>query len=127
LEVFRRDCATAGKADPVAEILSDVAGLVRGHVVKVAALGATGTIPEKLRGPALDIAAFRLTTRMGLEPTRAQETGHRDALRLLASVAAGEFDIDEPPPAEVSQPAATARPRITARNRQFTRQKQDGL
>ena len=125
LDVFRRDCAAAGQTDPVAGILSDVTNLVRGYVAKVAALGPVGTIPEKLKSTALDLVAFRLTARMGVEPTKAQETNSRTALALLDDVVSNRFDIDEP--AVVTQAAATVVPRITPRQRDFTAGSQSGF
>lgn len=123
--VYRRDALTAGQADPVIQILTDVTNLVRGYAGRCVALGPVGTIPEKLKSAALDIVVFRLEVRTSKEPKEGRKMAYDSAMKLLALVGNREFDLEEPlVPTENS---VAPQSRITPRTRLFTSDTQDGL
>lgn len=96
-----QNAATGAHGNTVPDIMTSVVAEVRGRVAanKQNLLGAAGTIPEELRGAALAIARWRALSRLpGLRSLQddARRMEYTDALALLASVARGEFAIEQP-------------------------------
>ena len=79
-------------ADPVADLLSRTAELVRAYCranrsVRVPA--GAGLVPESLISPAMDYAAFDVLKRLPLKVGEDRRKARDDAVALLESVAAG--------------------------------------
>lgn len=128
LDAYRNAAKAVGQADPVAPTLAQVAALVRGYVGACARnrLGASGTIPEKLLAPALDLVALRLPQRVRINPNDARKTNAMAALKLLEQAAAGQFDIEEPIDVDSESGASGSTPTISARAAQFRASQQEG-
>lgn len=127
LDAARTKALAAGQPDPLDETLLQVIDQVRGAVggCKANVLGAAGTIPQKLKGTALDLFAVRITNRLDIDPSESKLLLYKSAEATLRAVAACSFDIEEPvekTPEVSSSPA----PRITPRCRHFTRRDGDG-
>lgn len=96
-----QNAATGAHGNTVPDIMTSVVAEVRGRVAanKQNRLGAAGTIPEELRSAALAIARWRALSRLpSLRSLQddARRMEYTDALALLASVARGEFAIEQP-------------------------------
>jgi len=91
---------TAGDSDPLAAIVVEAVGTVRGYIAANSAnqLGAGDTVPSVLVDTALVLARHRLLTRLPVPSliTEGRRTEHADALKLLADVAAGRFAVEQP-------------------------------
>lgn len=128
LDAARTKALAAGQADPLVDTLLQVVDQVRGAVggCKANVLGAAGTIPQKLKGAALDIFAVRITNRLDIDPSESKLLLFKSAESTLRAVAACAFDIEEPvtPTEETSGGAYT--PAVSGRERQWGRDAQDG-
>lgn len=127
LDASRTKALAAGQADPLIDTLQQVIDQVRGAVgaCKANTLGAAGTIPQKLKGTALDLFAVRITNRLDIDPSESKLLLYKTAEATLRAVAACSFDIEEP--VETTEEiSASPTPRITPRCRQFTRRDGDG-
>lgn len=90
--------------DPATEALRRSVDEARGYlgVRPDSTLGPAGTVPPQLEGAVLDIARYRLCTRLAvgrigetfLTESRSQE--YKDALRLLRDMADGKFAVEQP-------------------------------
>lgn len=128
LDAYRNAAKAAGQADPVAPTIAQVTALVRGYVGAFSRnrLGASGTIPEKLLAPALDLLALRLPQRVRINPNEARKTNAMAALKLLEQVASGHFDIEEPSTTDDESSATAPKPTISARAPQYRASQQEG-
>lgn len=128
LEAYRNAAKAVGQADPVAPTIAQVTALVRGYVGAWGRnrLGESGTIPEKLLAPALDLIALRLPQRVRVNPNEVRKLNAQAALRLLEQVANGHFDIEEPLSLSDESPSGGAQPTISARPPQFRASQQEG-
>lgn len=100
-------------ADPVSDLLSRTAELVRAYCranrsVRVPA--SAGLVPESLVSPAMDYAAFDVLKRLPLKVGEDRRKARDDAVALLEAVAAGrvtpESADDELDAAAAGSPAA---------------------
>lgn len=92
------------QTDPAEEALRRSIDEARGYlgVRPESTLGPAGTVPPQLEGAVLDIARYRLCTRLAvgrigetlLSESRTQE--YKDALRLLRDMADGKFAVEDP-------------------------------
>ncbi len=128
LEAIRAAALAVGQDDPVAPTIAQAVDMVRGYVAGYRAniLGAAGTIPQKLLPTTIDIVAYRLPSRVGLEPSESRRSLYNDALALLARVSVGTFAIEEPTTEDTETQAAPS-PRMTGKTLTYTRDNQDGL
>lgn len=109
--------------DPTEEILDRVVEEARGYLgarPDGGSLGPSGTVPSQVLGPVLDIARYRLLSRLavgrgaGNLVTDARITEYKDALQTLKDIASGAFRISEPATAaETLKPAPS--PKIKAK------------
>ena len=115
--------------DPLPGIITQSVDEARGYVGASGkyALGDGQTIPQKLLGAVLALVRYRLIKRLPIPVDAERTREYDDALKLLARVADGKFDIEEPetPDSETSQSASS--PRVTAPERKFTEDTQDGI
>jgi len=128
LATYRAAALAGGQADPLAPTLTQVVDLVRGYVgaYKPNTLGLSGTIPQKLLAPALDLVAVRLPQRVGVTPKDVRKTAADQAVRLLEQVASGDFNIEEPDNA-TRETTSAPRPTIQARDPHFARHSEEGV
>src|SRR5271156_512205 len=89
LATYRAAALASGQADPLPPTLAQVVDLVRGYVGadRPTTLGVSGTIPQKLLAPALDLVAVRLPQRVGVPPKDVRKSAADQAIRLLEQVA----------------------------------------
>lgn len=121
LAAYRTKALAPGQVDPLPEMIAQVAREVRGHVAGGGnTLGAGLTIPDELLAAAVDMVAFRLTTRLGIAVKDDRKTANDQAKTLMGQVGRGEFKV-EPPVTPASVQAAggaisvvSSRPRIAA-------------
>lgn len=125
LDALRAAALDAGQADPLQPTIDQVTDLVRGYAAGVVVLGASGTIPQKLLAPALDIIASRIPQRVDQSPSDGRAAKETAAISLLKDVAAGRFKIEEPTTAS-TETSAVPSPKITPRCRHFTRAAESG-
>lgn len=113
-----------GQDDPVQPAIDQVTNQVRGYLGARYQLGETGTISDKVLGPALDILAVKIPQRVDQDASDGREDLKDDAIRYLERVAEGKISIEEPliPDTEAS---ATAKPSI--QQNQTHRINQDGI
>lgn len=124
---FSQRALATGQADPLPEITAQVVREVRGHVAGGGGtLGEGLTLPDELLGAAVDIVAFRLTTRLGLPVKEDRRLAYEHARSLMGQVGRGEFAIVAPETVAAAQ-ASGARPAHTQRQRHHTREAQEGL
>lgn len=103
-QLLQRAALASPGISPLADILSQVTNEVRGYIAaaKGNSLGASGTIPDEVRGAAIAMARWRLAGRVAVGSagtllqgeTRRKE--YEDALALLKDVAAGKMRVENP-------------------------------
>lgn len=115
LDLLRTLDVEEGQADPLEEILSRTVAEARAHIPALRAdpTAAAGLLPKSLHGAALDIARFRLATRLatgaraaGLLLSEPRQRAYTDALQYLRDVARGVIAVEPPPDGD--PPAAPA-------------------
>lgn len=115
---------------PLAEVLGQVTGYVRSRVAACDknTLGPSGTIPDELLAPAIDLAVYRLTKRLPGKILAKQERidAADKAEALMRDVAACNLALVQPETAASEPMASTPAPRITARPRRFDSRAYDG-
>jgi len=131
LTAFSSAALAEGQSDPTDDILGDVTNEVRGFVAgnRNNTLGAAGTIPDKLRSAALDIATLKICQRAAgivIDPGGHRAEAAKQAYRLLAQVADGKFAVEEPETA-TDEVIGAPSPSIAGRDREHKRSDQDGL
>jgi hypothetical protein len=132
LEAFMTAALAPEQGNPLPEIIASVTDRVRGYVAACARnkLGAAGTIPARLLGPALAVIRFELGNRLpGMKDLidSLREKEYDNALRLFDRVAACDFMIEDPA-AATDAGSAGVRPWVSRRRHaQFDRRHQDGL
>ena len=110
-------------------MLAQVCDEVRGYIAAAGiTLGSDGSIPSKLKNATLNIARYRIITRLPLDSflTEARKQEYRDALALLEAVPAGRFLVEEPLNADPEQ-AGGSRPRFDEKPRYFSPDNQEGI
>ena len=122
LAAWRSIALQSGQVDPVSPTLADVTSLVRGYVGRAVELAASG-IPAACKVAALDIAAVRLGTRCGVDPTETRKSAQVDAMKFLRDVSDGTFTLTT----VTGSAPAVGGPRITARDRRTGRDNFDGI
>jgi phage gp36-like protein len=117
-----------GQSDPLPEILEQVTDEVRGYIAACASntLGPAGTLPPRLRLAALDIARYRLVTRLPNRLTDERKEEYRNAIKLLESVASCKFAVEDPA-GDATSGAQVNSPATRARDRYFSRSQQEGI
>jgi len=84
-------------------------------------LGPMRTVPPQLEGPVMDLARYRLCTRLAVGRVgstllpEAREQEYKDALRLLRDVAAGKYSVEDPEDVSETLGNDASSPRITPR------------
>lgn len=126
---FREAALDEQQPDPVQPTIDQVTDLVRGYVGgwKQNTLGPSGTIPQKLLAPAVDIIVARIPGRVGKSPKKGRDDALKAAIELLEQVAAGKFDIEEPVEKSEEQPSGGGRPTFSGRPRRDSRRDQSGF
>lgn len=131
LAAMKTAALQAAQADPLPEVIEQVVLEVRGRVAACAAntLGPAGTIPDELKGAAINRIRYELATRLPvatlLSDTR--RAANDQAIALLRDVAACDFAIVAPEtPADDSEQPGAPTPRICRPRRNFTDWRQDG-
>jgi hypothetical protein len=130
LESFRATALASGQVDPVEPSITIVTDLVRGHVraYTVNTLGAEGTIPKELLGPALDLLVVEIQKRCAgvlLDLGETRKTALQTAMSILGRVANGTFAIEHP----TTETTGITRPRpaITEKTASLSAAKQAGI
>jgi len=128
LAALSRAAGPDGLAEHIALACSDVAATVRGYVAADARnslLGPAGTVPAGLRQAALAILAVDLPARLGglsLDPRGVRKDSKAAAVKLLESVAAGRFLVEDArgsiPSVSPAAPTSYSKPRVSTRDRQ---------
>jgi hypothetical protein len=131
LDAFTGAALAQGQADPLPDIIASVTDRVRGYAAACARnrLGAPGTVPARLRGPALAVIRFELANRlpkMGRLIDDLRRAEYDNALRLFQQVAGGDFVIEDP---DAATDAGARGPLPVSRRRRlnFDRRHQDGI
>ncbi len=124
LAAYRSVALAAGQVDPISDITAQVVHDIRGYAAIHARLGAGMTIPDELLGAAVDMVAFRLTTRLGIAVKEDRRTAYQDALAKLRDLANGRFKVVPAETAAVAQAVSVA-PAVQGRTRLFG--DQDGV
>lgn len=108
LEAYRDAALQAGQADPVAPTISQVVNEVRGYVDASGrySLGDGETVPEKLVNATVAIVVARIPARVGMSAGEAREKLADNARKLLESVAAGRFGLEEPETPDTEESSA---------------------
>lgn len=104
VNTLRTTQVEAGQEDPAAEALRRAINEARGYLGARpgATMGPDGTIPAQVEGPVMDLARYRLCSRLAVGRvgstllTEAREQEYKDALRLLRDVAAGKYAVEDP-------------------------------
>jgi hypothetical protein len=121
----------SGQTGVLDEVLEQVTREVRGHVATCRdnTLGPAGTIPDELKGAAIDECVYRLCKRLPGKILLKQERtdAHKDAIALFARAAECKFTITQPDVASDEITASPPPPRWTTRAREFDRASQDGV
>ena len=113
--------------DAAAQAIERSVLLVRGYVRRAGvALGAAGTIPPELLGPAMDIAARDFFLRLNLEIREERRDRARAASTILIDMAEGK-GIQVLGPDDDAVAAAHPLPSFTARTRTTGRDYEDGI
>lgn len=126
-DAYTKLALSRGQADPLPDLVAQVAREVRGHVAGGGhTLGDGLTIPEELMAAAVDMVVFRLTTRIGVPVKEDRRTANAQAKTLLGQVGRGEFLIVPPETAATKQAVASG-PAVAVREKQFQMEDQDGI
>lgn len=130
LTALRTAALSAGQADPLTEVITEVVNEVRGYVgaCKANRLELGAKVPEKLKTTALARIVFELATRLPVKGlvTVERKDANIAAKKLLEQVAACQFAIEEPVTLDTEKLSSLA-PAITKRCLKFTQRDQDGL
>jgi phage gp36-like protein len=112
-----------GQSDPTPGILARAIDECRGYLAARpgGAMGSAGTLPIQVHGACLDLARFRLCSRLAvgrvgetlLTPSR--ELEYNDAKALLRDVQAGRCLVEEPDTLTTEALPGAVTPSITAR------------
>jgi len=128
LTALRAAALADGQADPVAPAIAQVTDLVRGYVAACArnSLGAAGTIPAKLIGPACTLVMAAICARVpGYALDEDRRADRRNAIDLLEQVAACKFAVEDPDSTE--DVISTPTPQMSDPDLHFTRPRQEGI
>lgn len=129
IAAYRVAAADDEQTDPVTKKLDAVVTLVRGYIAAHAAntLGAEGTLPDGLIGPAMDYVAVDVIKRLPGRNVGEERSGARKAaIRLFETVAAGKFAIEQPI-VESEEVIGSISPASSAPTRYFKNTQQDGI
>lgn len=126
LAALKTKALSAGQDNPLPRIISSTVAKVRGYVANFNTLEAGETVPSRLVDDTCVLIRTRLFSRLGLSLSQARQDENKDALKLMAAVAAGTFKIEEPltPDTEVTASATSV---VNARTRRASVEDQDGL
>jgi glycerate-2-kinase len=131
LSALKSAALAPGQVNPLPEIIAKVIQEVRGRVAacQLNRIGAGSTIPDELTESALAIIRYRLLTRLPVASllTDARREEYRDALRLLADVAASHFRIEQPSTPTTQIISGPATEVASKSERKATREKMRGL
>lgn len=117
LDAYRRSAGFDG-SDPVEELLTRTADLVRGYCAagNVAMSPTVHEIPESLVSPAMDYAAVDILKRLPITVSETRLRAREQALQLFREIASGDYRPEpygEDPPGSTGQAmprSADARP-----------------
>ncbi len=131
LSALQSAALASGQTDPIPTVIADVVNEIRGYIAACAAntLGASGTIPDKLKNAALARIRYEAFTRLPVTRgllTEDRVDANKAALVLFRDVAACRFAIEEPTTAD-TETISSPSPSFTDRTRYFTKDDQDGL
>jgi len=87
-----------GQDDPIQAALDEAVSECRGYVAACSRnqLGEGETIPSRLKGKVLDIAAHRVLTRVLQVPNGARQSRYDDAQKLFILVSKCQFEVERP-------------------------------
>jgi phage gp36-like protein len=129
LESLQTAALADGQSDPVGETLAQVIDEVRGYIAAAGVtLGVGSTVPSKLIVTTLNLARYRICSRLPVASflTESRKQEYQDALRLLEQVAAGRFRVEEPAEAATEQAGASS-PQFDTQTRVFKPADQEGV
>jgi phage gp36-like protein len=113
-----------GQADPTQEILTRAIDECRGYLAARpdSDMGPAGTLPLQVHGACLDLARYRLCTRLPVASllTDARYNEYKDALTLLHDVQAGRCIVEAPDTLTTEALPANATPSIRLPHNRFT-------
>lgn len=117
LDAVQQYALQPGQTDPVPYVITASMDEVRGYIAgsRLVALGAEGTIPDKLIDCAIRIAVWQLVKRFPtkLLATEARRQDYQDAIRLLKDVAADKFRVEIPVETTTEVIAGVPRPQFS--------------
>jgi phage gp36-like protein len=106
----------SGQGDPTPEILARAVDECRGYLAARPAgdMGPAGTLPPQALGACLDIARYRLCSRLPVASllTEARYNEYKDALQWLRDVQAGRCAVEAPDTLTTEDLSATATPSV---------------
>ena len=111
LDAYRNAVLDPAQPDPIADATDQVTSRVRGAVAVKYLLGDSGTIPESLLGPALDILIIDIMSRAGgmiTDPDDMRRKKYDDALVLLKAIASGGYAVEDATGIGYQKPAGGA-------------------
>ena len=126
LAAYRAAVVADAQGDPVTARLAIVAEFVRGYIAsnRENVLGAAGTLPETLIGPAMDYLAVDVIKRIpGRKIDPARDDARKAAITLFEQVASGKYAVSDPDSGAV----AASSPTINEPERKFDHDSQDGI
>ena len=118
-----------GQTGLVAAVLTATVALVRGYLRGYAptSMGAAGTLPPELIGPAMDIAVMKLYRRADKEPSDVRKAAAEAAMKLLTeALPKGEFRVEAPAETDGTTTAG-ATPSVSTTTRDDYVETYDGL
>jgi hypothetical protein len=131
VEAARSAALATGQSDPVPGIVEQVVREVRSFVAACSrnTLGPAGTIPDELKGAALNRIRFECATRIpgGALLDEDRRASNRDALTLLKEAAACRLSIEQPETVSEEVTAGAAGEIVSTTCRKTTRAKLDRL
>jgi len=129
VEAFKNAVLDGREGDVIASALTQTVDMARGYIAASFTLGASGTIPQKLKGAVLDIAVIDAMKRAGgviIDPGGERKAAKDDAIRLLEKVASGDFVVEEPAVADTEE-SGQAEPGYAGRDFEWGKEFEDGL
>ena len=131
VEAARSAALAQGQTDPVPGIVAQVVREVRGYVATCERnkLGPAGTIPDELRGAALNRIRFECATRLpqGALMDDDRRASNRDALAMLRDAAACKITIEQPEEVSPEVISGAAGEVVTASRRKATPRQLDRI
>lgn len=103
MEALNTLALVSGQTDPITEVIAQALGMIQGYLAAGRQnMGASGTIPSQLLGPALAIIRWNIGGRLAaggaanIFQTESRRKEYEDAMDLLKDVVARRFIVETP-------------------------------